>query len=62
MAWTLLLGFIAFTLVFSWMLTVRYRIQVLGDRLDGADLDIALRERWAEGDDDGPGPDDGAGR
>ena len=50
MAWTLLLGFVSFTLVFAWMLTVRYRIQVLSDRLEGADLDLALRERWSEGD------------
>jgi len=32
------------------MLTVRYRIQVLSDLLEGADLDLALRERWSEGD------------
>jgi len=50
MAWTLLLGFVSFTLAFAWMLTVRYRIQVLSDRLEGADLDMALRERWSEGD------------
>lgn len=50
MAWTLLLGFVAFTCVFAWMLAMRYRIGVLSDRLEGADLDVALRERWAEGD------------
>ncbi len=49
MAWTLLLGFVAVTLVFVWMLMVRYRIQVLAERLEGAELDIALHERWAEG-------------
>ena len=29
MAWTLLLGFVAMTLVFVWMVAVRYRIEVL---------------------------------
>ncbi|MGH9028752.1 MAG: cytochrome c biogenesis protein CcsA [Acidimicrobiales bacterium] len=51
MAWTLLLGFVAFTLVFVWMLVVRYRVQVLADELEGSDLELALRERWTEGDD-----------
>ena len=49
MAWTLLLGFVAFTLVFAWMLAVRYRIEVLSERLQGLELDVALHERWAEG-------------
>jgi heme exporter protein C len=49
MAWTLLLGFVALTLVFVWMLLVRYRIQVLAEALEGTDLQIALHERWAEG-------------
>jgi heme exporter protein C len=49
MAWTLLLGFVAMTLVFFWMLLVRYRIQVLSERLEGVELDLALQERWAEG-------------
>ena len=31
MAWTLLLGFVAITLVFVWMVAVRYRIEVLRD-------------------------------
>jgi heme exporter protein C len=48
MAWTLLLGFMAFTLVFAWMLVIRYRVQVLADGLEGSDLDLALRERWSE--------------
>jgi heme exporter protein C len=50
MAWTLLLGFIAFTLLFVWMLLVRYRVQVLTESLEGAELRGALRERWVEGD------------
>ena len=34
MAWTLLLGFVALTLVFVWMVAVRYRIEVLADRVE----------------------------
>lgn len=49
MAWTLLLGFVALTLVFVWMLLVRYRIGVLEDRLGSGELDVALAERRAEG-------------
>ena len=49
MAWTLLLGFIALTLAFVWMLLVRYRIGVLEDWLGTGELDLALRERQAEG-------------
>ncbi len=52
MAWTLLLGFVSLTLVFVWMLLVRYRIGVLEDALAGRELDAALRERRAEGDSD----------
>jgi heme exporter protein C len=53
MAWTLLLGFVAFTLVFAWMLAMRLRIETLSESLEDRELDVALRERWAEGD---PGP------
>jgi heme exporter protein C len=49
MAWTLLLGFVALTLVFVWMLLVRYRIGVLEDGLGRGELEIALAERRAEG-------------
>ena len=49
MAWTLLLSFVALTLVFVWMLLVRYRIGVLEDWLGGSELDVALRERQGEG-------------
>ena len=49
MAWTLLLGFCALTLVFVWMLLVRYQIGVLEDRLGTGELDMALRQRQAEG-------------
>ena len=49
MATTLLLGFIALTLVFVWMLLVRYRIGVLEDWLEANELDLALTERRSEG-------------
>ncbi len=49
MAWTLLLGFVALTLVFVWMVAVRYRIEVLADRTGDEQLEISLAERWAEG-------------
>ena len=49
MAWTLLLGFVAFTLTFVWMLLVRYRIEVLAEHVEDTELDVALHERWSEG-------------
>jgi heme exporter protein C len=49
MAWTLLISFLALTLGFVWMLLVRYRIGVLEDWLGSGELDVALRERQAEG-------------
>lgn len=49
MAWTLLLGFVALTLVFVWALLVRYRIGALQDYLGSGELDAAIRERQAEG-------------
>ena len=49
MAWTLLLGFVALTLVFVWMLLVRYRIGVMEDWLGSGEMDMALTERRAEG-------------
>jgi len=49
MALTLLLGFVALTLVFVWMLLVRYRIGVLEDWLAANELDLALIERQSEG-------------
>ena len=67
MAWTLLLGFVAFTLVFAWMLAVRYRVEVLSEHLEDAELDAgppralgrgdrrrARRDEWGAG--HGPGP------
>ncbi len=49
MAYTLLLGFVAITLLFVWMLCTRARIEALRDRLQGQELDVALAERRAEG-------------
>jgi heme exporter protein C len=49
MAWTLLLGFVAFTVTFVWMLMIRYRIEVLAEHVEDTELDVALHERWSEG-------------
>ncbi len=49
MAWTLLLGFIAFTLVFIWMVIMRYRMEVLNDRIGSEELEVSLAERQSEG-------------
>jgi heme exporter protein C len=59
MAWTLLLGFVSLTLVFVWMLLVRYRIGALEDWLDTNQLDLALAERQLEGAAPGTGADAG---
>jgi len=62
MAWTLLLGFVAFTLVFVWLLLVRYRIEVLAEGLQDGELEVALHERWAEAAPAGdPAPDGAVG-
>jgi hypothetical protein len=49
MLWTMLVGFIAFTLLFVWLLTVRYRIEVLQDTVGDQELEVSLSERWSEG-------------
>lgn len=49
MAWTLLLGFVAITLLFVWMVAVRYRIEVLQDLVGDQDIEVSLAERQAEG-------------
>ena len=49
MAWTLLLSFIACTLLFVWMVIARYRLEVLRHSGENKDLDRALSERRAEG-------------
>jgi heme exporter protein C len=49
MAWTLLLGFFAFTFLFVWMVMMRYEIEVSRDLLGGEELEVSLAERRAEG-------------
>ena len=49
MAWTFLLGFIAFSLIFVWLLGMRYRIEVLQDHVGDQELEVSLAERWDEG-------------
>ncbi|HEY1651971.1 MAG TPA: cytochrome c biogenesis protein CcsA [Acidimicrobiales bacterium] len=50
MLWTMLLSFVAFTLIFVWLLAVRYRIEVLQDAAGDQELEISLTERWSEDD------------
>ncbi len=50
MGWTLLLGFIALTLVFVWMVIMRYEIEVMRDQLGDVEMEVSLAERRAEGD------------
>ena len=49
MAWTFLLGFIAFSLIFVWLLGVRYQIEVLQDRVGDQEMEVSLAERWRRG-------------
>jgi hypothetical protein len=48
MAWTLLLGFVSFTLTYVWLMAHRYRLAALKDLEDDQGLETALAERWAE--------------
>jgi hypothetical protein len=48
MAWTMLLGFCAFTLVYAWLLVHRYRLETMEERLETEGLSMALAERRAE--------------
>ena len=48
MAWTLLLGFVSFTLVYIWLTAHRYRLAELQDLEDTEGLEVALAERRAE--------------
>ncbi len=52
MLWAMLLSFVAFSLVFVWLLAVRYRIEVLEDAVGDQELEVSLAERWSE---DAPG-------
>ncbi len=49
MAWTLLLSFVAFTMLFFWLLRARYRLEVQRERTSGQSLRDALEERRREG-------------
>jgi len=49
MAWTFFLGFLAFTLLFVWLLGVRYRIETVQDQVGELELEVSLSERWSEG-------------
>ena len=49
MAWTLMLGFVAFTLVYGWLLVIRYRIAAAQDASEDAALAAAVAERRLEG-------------
>ena len=48
MAWTLLLGFVAFTLTYAWLLVHRYQIEVMREDVEDTSLELALEERRAE--------------
>jgi heme exporter protein C len=61
MAWTMALGFVAMTLMFVWMVMVRYEIEVLGDLVGDGELEVSLAERWAEGEADGAASAQGVG-
>jgi heme exporter protein C len=50
MLWTLLLGVLAFTLLYAWLLAHRFRLAWLETRLADTQLDVALAERRAEAD------------
>jgi heme exporter protein C len=49
MLWTLLLGVLAFTLLYGWLLVHRFRLAWMETRLADTQLDVALAERRAEG-------------
>jgi heme exporter protein C len=49
MAWTLLVSFLGFTLLFFWLLRARYRLEVSRERALSVSLDEALTLRRREG-------------
>jgi len=49
MAWTLLLSFVSFTLLYAWLLRARYRLEVARERATTATLSDALEQRRREG-------------
>ena len=48
MSWTFLLGLVAFSLIFVWLLGARYRIEALQDAVGDEELEVSLTERWSE--------------
>ena len=48
MSWTFLLGFVAFSLIFVWLLGMRYQVEVLQDAVGDQELEVSLTERWSE--------------
>lgn len=44
----MLLGFVAMTLVYGWLLIARYRVEALDEHFQDQGLDLALEERRAE--------------
>lgn len=50
MAWTLVLGVLAFTLLYGWLLAHRFRLAAIEDRLEAEGLQLAIAERAAEAD------------
>ena len=48
MAWTLVLGVLAFTLLYGWLLAHRFRVAALEARLEDEGLELAIAERQAE--------------
>jgi hypothetical protein len=49
MAWTLLISFVGFTLLFFWLLRARYRLEVERETNQRAALEQALIARQREG-------------
>ncbi len=49
MLWTMLTGFVGFTLLFFWLLRERYRLEVTRERLVATTVDEALSQRRREG-------------
>ena len=49
MAWTLLISFVGFTLLFFWLLRARYRLEVRREAAGALTLDEALAQRHREG-------------
>jgi heme exporter protein C len=48
MAWTLLVGVIAFTLLYAWLLIHRYRLAAIEEQAEDILFEEALAERRAE--------------